>query len=151
MHSTPSSLQKTLLALLGIAALVVPVLLIVTKFNLVGLFYQPDSTLLPTPTPQVKSEEVGIALLTKEDFETRASVEVVLLLDGVSVPNTQGAVSLTSVELEELIAQETDVELQALFQNNPVILVGGDLVTLQEMSAKLASRGVGSAIYLINE
>lgn len=154
MRSTKLLPQQLLLMILGLSALVIPLVLITTNFNLVALFLKPTNFQNNSQDSENKASvtsvmQSGLELLDKNTFEARSRSELVVVLDdalsGVNYLN------LTTDELQELVTNETPASLQATFKGTTLILVTRDIVKGQELATKLGEKSLKTALYLTNE
>lgn len=146
---------KILISSVGLLAVVLPIVLIVTNFNLVSYFYHP----LPfqQPVSQSNQNEIestneamrqNIKLLNKDEFLSleNSTDYLVVNLDNTLAGQGKKYLSITSIELKTMLGSQEN--LATLFKTQKIILATTDIVNGEPMVREMMKKGLIVAVYI---
>lgn len=154
MHRENERRVKVIYSLIGLGAVIIPIFLIAVNFQPLGFLINKQKTSSPTssPTPTVENSQVGIPLLTKDEFSavrTNTSYLVVDTRGGNAKGN--GTLGLSLTELKKAVSLNSHDDLVALFKTQNIILVSSDLIESRQIAQTLKEKDFMVGIYFTNE
>lgn len=150
MQPQPKPAVKVFLSLIGLAAVLLPVILMATNFQpLAFLFNSPTPSQQTTNNSQPEATNSGTPLLTKADFEEVKKNGESLIIDlRPEAKEGKGVLKITSEELTNLINETEKGKLPEVFHSTRLVLVTRDLVSAYKINQTLKDQGFLVSVYL---
>lgn len=152
MQRYPRLAVKVALSLIGLAALLLPIILTITGFQPLGFLLKNNSNSKPTVTQTTLvpvSSSSGTPLLSKTDFEMVKNKQTSLLVDiRANAGNSSGVLIISANELARVVNDSDQGKLKDLFKNSNLVLLTNDLISAQKIAISLKEKGFTVSIYL---